>query len=328
MKPLSLQPKFGFVKINLGRLAPIIFFVLILSHFAVVCPVSAQTRCYGTLTNAEIRKQKHEQEIMRKNRIRKVTTFTLVLDSADTNFYKTRVRMFDIKGRMIEDNDMRYVWVYTYNNDDLVKEEKVYDLDGNLQTHIETVYDKRKPLKKVITSQQMTGTVHFGYNSKGLLVEEISSGALFGGYSARYFQYNKMGAKVFEYHIETDPKTGKMDTVERQNWVYKSSGDGLSDTILVYSNQNKLSQTLINIYDKTCRLTEEYRHTPFISMHYWYDQDGLINTIEMKDNIKSNSMTYRSEHIRDFSGKLLKEYYPTRPNNEIGIELEYEYYTE
>lgn len=288
----------------------------------------AQTKCYGLLQNNETRKQKLEQDIYRKQKIRKITYYTLTLDSADTNFFKTKVQIFDKKGRVIEDNDFRFVRIYQYNNEDLVTSEKVYDLDGNLYSQIETEYLKRKPVKRSITSESNNGTVIYYYNNMGQKTEERFSGTLYNPPANRFVKYNNRGIIQAEYHIIDNPPPGTIDTVDTQYFTYQPNKNGWGDTVRIYDRERRLFQTFIYVYDKQCRCVEEYRQSSFLGIQYSYDAQGFIRTVEMKDNLKANAVTFRSEHIRDFSGKLVKEYYPTRPNNDIGVELEYEYFTE
>jgi hypothetical protein len=287
-----------------------------------------QSKCYSLLQNNETRKQKWEQELYRKQKIRKITFYTLTLDSADTNFFKTKIQAFDKKGRLIEENDFRFVRIYQYSDDDLVISERVYDLEGHLYSQMETEYLKRKPVKRSITSEGVSGTIFYFYNNAGQKTEERYSGALYSPPANRVIRYNNKGAIHAEYQIIDNPPPGTRDTVDVQIYSYQPASNGWSDTVRIYDKDRKLFQTLIYVYDKQCRCVEEYRQSSLLSIHYTYDTQGFIRTVEMKDNFKAGSVTFRSEHIRDFSGKLVKEYYPTRPNNDIGVELEYEYYTE
>jgi hypothetical protein len=204
----------------------------------------------------------------------------------------------------------------------------VYDLEGNLYSQMETEYLKRKPVKRSITSEGVSGTVFYFYNAAGQKTEERYSGALYSPPANHYLQYNNKGAIHAEYQIMDYPPPGFRDTVDVQYYTYQPASNGWGDTIRIYDKDRRLFQTFIYIYDKQCRCIEEYRQSSLLSIQYTYDPQGFIRTIEMKDNFKAGSVTFRSEHIRDFSGKLIKEYYPARPNNDIGVELEYEYYTE
>lgn len=313
----------------------IYFIILFLIPIVNSVCIKAQSKYYLPHMSRENKLNEVNESIYRKNKIHIETVYAVQLDSADTNLFKIKERMFDQKGRIIQTNDNYEIRRYTYNGN-FLSEELLFDNQHNLLSEIKYLNDKNKLLERIEKAPDGSiARVVYEYDASGRNKQIRYTGTLYSSNQTRLFKYAPSGALQSEYTI-----INVNDTIDRLTYSYftlnkveKLNNQNTTlvvDSVVTMDFSGNIFLTNIYKYGADGKCFEEIRIGPLIKTTIQYDKIGNQSSFEMAQKSADDLWIYKgkTEYIRDFSGKLVKEIYFNRRNNDIGAEYEYEYYTD